>query len=168
MYIRINKGTPTFEKLEELLKKMKVVHDVRNKFLDKVGAEKFVPGYWTLAGGIASIYFDKQPEGWARAGNKGDNLYVPKKRKSNKELIEEMEKLPRVKYEELNSIVGFKQQERPNPDRPGRGFIKTLCPRMFYRKDYHLMEIEKGLKFKLNEDMVEILESEFIKLEKAK
>ncbi len=162
MKYRIAKGTETYAKLAALYKRMDAARKAVFPVLDELGAKRYAPCRG-LAGGIMAVEFRTPPEGWKRAGKPGQDLYEPKM--SNKEMRERLKALPVLKYEELNTIVGFK--EGTSVDEDSGSFVQHRCPGMYMGKDAVLLDTGYAKYKPANADIVEILESEYRRLKEA-
>lgn len=162
MKYRIAKGTETYAKLAALYKLMEAARKAVFPVLDELGAKRYAPRRG-LAGGIMAVEFRTPPEGWKRIGKPGQDLYAPKV--SNKEMVERLKALPVLKYEELNSIVGFKQGTTVDED--SGSFVQYRCPGMYMVKDAVLLDTGNAKYTPPNADIVEILESEYRRLKEA-
>lgn len=153
MKYKILKGTETFKQLWVLRKKMSEVDKASHKILKRFGADQYRSAFDVIAGGLSCLMLKECPKGW-KSVNGG---YFPKRNvKANAELLAEIDALPVIKKNDLNSLVGFEPQFIGNK--------YSYCVGMIWRKKYCLMEMNEGAKFKPNADMKEITVSEFNKL----
>ncbi len=167
MKYKILKGTDTFKKLKDVQTKMIVAGDASQKLCKELGgADAYTNGQYA-AGGIDAIGFDKDPDVkvWCRAGKKWQNLWYPRSIKSNKELLQKFRDLPKVELSEINDIVGFKSGFTGG-DGVNVFMVHVKSVGLQFLSKMILMEVENKMKFKPNKDMVEIKESEFLKLSK--
>lgn len=163
MKFKILKGTETFEKLTALYKRMLKADRARNPILDELGSKRFAP-VRGLAGGILAVEFGKPPAGWKRIGKPWQNLYEPTVK--NKEMIAKLKALPVLKYDELNAIVGFKEVDHMD-DEAGT-WTRIRCPGVRWKKEVILMDTGRAKYTPPNADIIEILESEYVRLSEEK
>jgi DNA-directed RNA polymerase subunit N (RpoN/RPB10) len=160
MYFKIEKGTDTFKKLSELKKQIDSITQQAKDVVTELGGERYCHHRYKLAGGISAIEFKKKPDGWKSVGESWQDLHMPLAK--NKEACNKVENLPTLDYEVLNKIVGFKGPQTVSSGN-GLAFVKTVGLNWCTGK-YYLMEVATGCKYKPLSDIVEILESEFLKL----
>lgn len=163
MYFKIESGSEVYNKLKELQKKC---NDVKKQLtalpllVDEATGDVYSSGEY-LAGDVVGIVCKKKPEGWKQTGEKHLNCYMPKVNKQNKEILDAIAAIPKVDAKELNSIVGFKAPQTP-PSERGIVFVKTV--NISFAKNYILMSVTKGCKYKPLPGIVEIVASEYEKL----
>lgn len=159
MYIKIKKGTDTFNKLSELDSKINKARDKAKEVTKQLGAIKSYNTNWGpyLAGSIEALEFEEEPDTtkFRKVGKSWQRLWYPKS--SNKAAFKLLHTLTPVKDNELNDIVGFGGLQMV-----GNAIYERVG--VEFRKEYHLIEVGKGCKFNLNDDMEEITESEYLKL----
>lgn len=163
MKYKVLKGTETFKKLSDLKKEIDRVSKDAYAVVKKLGATEYCEKSHRLAGGISAIGFEKKPEGYKNVDNEWRNLYYPKA--SNKDICKMIESLPTLPYEALNDIIGFKGPQTTSESR-GIGWVNTVGIK--FGKNFMLIDVYNGCKFKPNKDTKEILESEYIKLKGKK
>lgn len=156
MKYKILKGTDTFSKLEVLQQRIKETNKQVSDFCKKQGGT----GDWLLrsdflAGFPVGVEFKVKPNGWKNTRDHG--FYLPAK--ANKLVLTEFDSLPSIDKSELNDIVGFKRQTNENR--------YYGSPGIQIHNEFALLNVSNDCKFTPNEDMVEILESEFVALSKA-
>lgn len=159
MKFKILKGTETFNKLSDFEKEIKRVNKIAIDLSKELGGDEKGThlGYsFELAGGISGIKMPLKPEGWKDASKNHHNYFYPKINKSNKDVLDKINALPILKYKDLNDIVGFSFQSH--------GMTWFNCPGIYWGKEYILMDVNDQCNFCPNEDMIEILGSEYIKL----
>jgi hypothetical protein len=160
MKYKILKGTETFGKLHELNSKMKKCEAAASSLAIELGGSKdgkrLSRGLDCIAGGLAGIEMKTKLEGWRYASKNHYGFYYPRRIKQNKEVLDRIENLPVLTYNDLNEIVSFDQQ--------ASGMRWFNCPGVDWRDEYILLHIDNDCYFTPNADMVEILESEYIKL----
>jgi hypothetical protein len=93
-------------------------------------------------------------------GEPYQKLFYPKA--TNKALLRRISALPTLKPKELNEIVGF----RGGMSVTSTGdFVVHRAPGIEWKKDVILMEVPAGAKYTPpSKDIVEILESEYLRL----
>lgn len=106
-----------------------------------------------LAGYPVGIEFKSKPEGWKNTRDHG--FYLPAK--SNKEVTKEFQALPSIHTSEANEILGFRMQM------VGNRYYQS--PGLSVMENFALVSVANACDFTPNEEMTEILESEFIKLQ---
>lgn len=159
MKFKILKSSPLFKQLKDVEEKCREVNRVAGKLAKKHGAKEWVSSGRNLAGGLAGFQFDKKPENWKQVYKEHfENCYYPKSCKANKELLEEISKLPIVNAEVVNKILGFKFQFV--------GLKVCYQPGIQWNKNYILVDIHEGAKYKSKKGMKEITYSEYEKLKK--
>jgi hypothetical protein len=159
MYYKISKGTETFKKLMELKKKVEGVNKQANAAVGKLNGQRYAKAQGKLAGGISAIEYKEKPDGWKQVGNTWQNLYAPKS--TTKAAWEIINVLPTIEYDELNKIVNFKAPQTVSSD-GGIAWVSTVG--IAWGDKQILMEVTTGCKYKPLPDIVEIVESEYMKL----
>jgi len=167
MKYKVVKGTKLFDELWSIQKQMQSCHDEVKKIADTIPeADGFSKRSHCLAGGIAAFHFKEYsmgaPDGWRKMEKGFTPWFMPKSSdKRNKELLSRISKLPVIDYEAINDLLGF------NFHITGEMQI-WYAPIVEWRKKYVLIEMPSDRKYKPKDGMIEILDSEFIKLSKAK
>lgn len=160
MKFKILKGTKTFHKLKDLKAKMQKCNiqaaDLSKELGGSTDGTYLGKGYDCISGGLSGIKMETKPNGWKNASKKYEGFYIPKINKANQELLDRIEALETVKYEDLNAVVGFEMQ--------ARGMRWFNCPGVHWTKEYVLLDVQNECEFNPNSDMIEILESEYMKL----
>lgn len=160
MKFKILKGTETFQKLTDLKSEMNRCNSEASSLSKSLGGcikgTHLGKGYGCISGGLAGIKMETKPDGWKNASTQYYGFYIPKINKANKHLLDRIELLPTVRHEDLNAIVGFEMQSS------GRRWFN--CPGVHWTKEYVLLEVDNECDFTPNCDMIEILESEYVKL----
>jgi len=163
MRFKVIQESTTFKKLRELETKISEVKKQANKLCKKLGGKSIATTGRNAAGGIDAIEFLKNPgkDKWNPVGEKYSNLYAPKA--ANTEIIKQFSELPVVKFEELNSIVGF------TPEYIGinGSMAHVKCIGVMFCEKEILIKSEENSKFKPSKDLIEILESEYIQIAKT-
>lgn len=161
MKYKVLKNSVTFKKLMELKKKAQAARKAAGSLVEKLGAENYCPDRRTLYGGISAVQFDKQPDGW-KIISKQDGLYFPKNIAANKKLLSEIEALPKLQYNDLNSIVGFSAPQYI-------GLKVSFHVGLDYCNGGDIIiSVTDGAKFKPSKDLKEILQSEYLRLTEEK
>lgn len=158
MYIKIKKGSETFKKLSELKKRMDAATKKAEMVCKSIGGEEFYGrssnGY--ICGSIDAIKFKESPNPELfRKIQKHPSLWYPKAK--NKAAFELMKQLTPINKKELYSIIGWEGFQLV-------GLVIVDSVGIEFCKEYHLLETYKGSKFTMNDDMEEIMESEYLKL----
>lgn len=155
MKYKILKGTDTFKHLENLMDRRKDCNEAATALLIELGGSgdhKRLTNLNTIGGGIAGIELGEKPEGWKKI-NGYHGFYFPLSNKKNQALLQRIADLPVVTQDELNEVLGFKEQ--------WQGLTMYRQPGLFERNEFFLMEISDKCDFTPNSDMIEILSSEF-------
>jgi len=158
MKFKVKKGTKLFKKLDEIGIKCRNADKAAGKLAEELKCKNWARSSFVLAGGIRAFQFKEKPENWKTVENTYDCFY-PKICKQNKELLDKISKLPIVKIEELNDIVGFKSQFH------GNRFYKTVGI-SWVNKNFILIDVYEECEYKPKKDMIEITFSEYKKLNK--
>ena len=156
MYYKVEKGTETYLKLDNILKKTKECNNATINLVNSLGYKKFVLNSSFIAGGLSAIQAKKKPDGFKSSGYSNKSLYAPKK--SNKALLNKISELPVVTYEEFNETIGFEQQFSDKYLHNTFGLSK--------RNDLFLIEVDDNCNYTPKPDMIEILSSEYKELNK--
>lgn len=158
MKYKVLKGTATFEKLTALNEKLKACHEAMVPIFNEFKASQYIPlkDNAIAFGGFAGLIFKKSPPPhWAKVkGTK--NAWYPKKWAVNQQIIDRIEKLPTVSLQEYNEAIGLTDPE-PEIQFNRYGFT--------YLEEQELFLIECS-SMKVSEELIEILESEFMNLKK--
>lgn len=159
MKFKVVKGTATFDNLMELKAKMCLVYKEAKKVVRELGGTGHCSDHNAAWGGVDAIEFAERPAGWKIMGKAWQRLYYPKA--SERELCKKLSALPTVSHKEINEIVKFNAPQTVCND---AGMYFVNCVGLTWGKDYVLMEVTEGAKYKAPKDVVEILDSEFQKL----
>ena len=157
MKFKVEKGTKTFDELEKVFVKMKDCNKQALELIESLGFTQFGVSNNGIAGGISCIVSKTKPDGFRVVGKPYQNLYYPKKA-NNKELLQKFDELPIISYEEFNDTIGFKAQFSSLNYHRAFGIKKV--------KDVYLIDIDNKCKYTPKSDMIEILESVYLKLHK--
>lgn len=163
MKFKILKETETFEKLMKLKERIISVNEQAADAIKLLGATKYCKAQNRLAGGVCAIEFEKKPDGYRRVGDRWSDLYYPKV--SNKIDSELLQTLPTMDYKELNDIINFEGNQTIAAER-GMFWIHTVG--LTWGENEILIDVENGCKYDAPTDVVEILESEYLKLKEKK
>ncbi|REE01087.1 hypothetical protein [Marinoscillum furvescens] len=108
MKLLVDKSAPEYQQLISLLDKRIAYDQEANKITKEVGAKAHTIGIDCFAGGISAFQFDSKPDGYRNSGYRSrTNLYFPKKIKANKELLERIAALPKIRKTEFKAILNF-------------------------------------------------------------
>lgn len=166
MKFKISKGCDLYDELVAIQKKGSAAINAANKLCKQLGANSYIPEREAAWGGIMAFEFkDTPPEGFKPVYKKHqDNLYYPKATKKNKPLHVQINTLPSITYDQINKLVGFKQQTVTT--KGNLYWINTVT--IVYKTGYILMATASGTRYKPKPGMVEIVESEYERLSKPK
>jgi hypothetical protein len=157
MKFKILKGTETYDKLTELKRRCDEAHAALVAVLDELGTDEYIEPHGLLAGGVIAIRLATKPEGW-RNSDWGKGFYVPKR--NNQEWNTRLYSLPLIKNKELNDIVGFM------PHRKGLTMLQR--PGIEWMTEQVVLTMDPESKYTPpNADIIEILESEYQRLNEA-
>jgi hypothetical protein len=159
MKYKISKESDLYFNLRALEVKIKAANYLAYDVVKEFGAEKFALNPHSFAGGIGGIVFDRKPEGWKRVGKDWQDLYYPKA--SNKMDLEKIKGLPLVTEKEYNDITGFVGMQTISS---GQGFYLIGSPGIYFGDEEILLDVNSQCTFTPKEGMIEILESEYLKL----
>ena len=162
MNYKIEKGTELFKTLTNFKIKINSVDKKAMDLAIELGGISSASNGRYLAGGFDAVEFKNKPDGWRSVGNSWQNLYYPKADKKNKEIHNKISELPKIKWEELNELVGFKSQFCSTE----RGIANVKSIATSWHKDFILLETAEGAEYNPPKDVIEILGSEFEKLSK--
>lgn len=157
MYFKVEKGSPLYDNLIDLMKKAKYVQEEARKLVFELGYLQYRQRSWVLWGGISSILIPKDkpvPKDWSKA----DDGYMPRKyRKSTRDLAEKIKQLPVVEHDELNDLLGYDSNSSKTPYRtsfhPAFKYIKD--------KELFLISVADYMIYTPVDGMTEILSSEY-------
>lgn len=161
MKFKIEAGTETYVKLMALKKRMDAAHKAVNKVLDELGAQRYQAAYGAMLGGISAVELPSKPEGWVQVGARSSRLFYPSAK--NTAWRDRLKALPTLKHDELNSVVGFNPQHRIDEDR--MVWKRYKAPGIQFLKNAVLLDTGAADYTPPNADIVEILESEYRRLE---
>lgn len=159
MHFKISKGSKTFTDLQTLLAEMQRCNVAATKLANELGATnggRHLSRAHVVAGGISGIKLDSKPNGWKGTHRDYYGYYIPKISKANREISNKIASLPVVSHDDLNAVVGFHEHYKD-----GRWYTS---PALNWGDDYVLLHTSPGCDFTPNADMIEILESEYVKL----
>lgn len=159
MKFKVKKGSETHKKLIALQKRITDVNKQANKFIESIGAKEYCRNQHHAYGGVGAIKFNEKPEGWRKEGAPYQRLYMPKS--AQKELWSKINALPVIEYDEINKIVGF---HAPQTVECTGGLAWIKCIGIHWGRNDILLETVEGSQYKPPKDIVEILESEYVKL----
>jgi len=170
MKYKVMAGTELYASLAALQKKANKYHLAAQKLAKSIGAERTATrSDRNIAGGIDAFQFPrgKEPDVlmWMRPDRHNNpNLFYPrfgKKYTDNQELHDKIAALPVLTIKEYNEVIGFESYF-------GGNFVHYRTYGLDIYKAYALVSVP-GEKYKpISSDMVEILESEYLKLKKKK
>lgn len=173
MHYKVLKGTDLFKKLNDLKNKMQDCKDKASDFAEKLGFDSYYKKSFVLAGsfyGLVPRDGKTKPKGyaWAFSDRTGNAVMPAKNTKEGIELLKQIDDLPTVGYDELNKLVGYKEEMSHRPAGNGRGGTKlNFYPVVIWRDKYIVVNVpDYSGKYKAKSDMIEILESEYNKLSK--
>lgn len=162
MYYKVDKNSECHKQLSDLYTKARAAHNAAVQLTKKLGFKQF--GTYKhnsyFAGHIEFFGAEtNEPiEGFKRVGPRAKNYFAP--RANNKSVINQIAEIPTVRYEELNDILGFKEQSVHMT----YVFAPAVHPGI---NDEFLVEIFNGCIFTPLKGMSEITYTEFKSLEKS-
>ncbi|WP_285055169.1 hypothetical protein [Pedobacter ginsengisoli] len=159
MKYKILKGSETFKKLVDLNQEIRRCNKASTDLAKEIGGDEkgTILGHsFHIAGGLSGVKMASKPDGWRDASKNYYGYFFPKINKVNKPILDKIKALPVVSYDDLNKIVGFSFQSHD--------MTWFNCPGVIWKEELILMEVDYRCSFTPNEDMTEILESEFMKL----
>lgn len=174
MKFKIMKGTELYKELAALAKKCKECESAAHALAEKYGAEGAYSSSSgsTRAGGIAGFKFakDRFPDKafWMQVDrhNTPDAWYPRrgKKYSCNASIHHEIDALPQVSFDEYNKVIGFKSGFGCSSE--GISHFKSYGLNVY--RGYALIVVPEGAEFKPpTKELIEIVESEYIKLKKS-
>ena len=165
MKFKIEKGTGLFEAFLVLKERIRITNAQAFEVVEELGLTRYCPELYCLAGGISAFVIDDftqfKRKNWAAINaRKYSNFFFPKKIKANEALLAKIKALPKLQYNELNDLIQFKA---------GSTTILgwALHPGVIWRDDFVLIDTTEGQIYEPVADMIEILESEYIRLKNA-
>ena len=108
MYFITKKTSVTGKKFQIIADKMNVVQDAQKALAKEMGFKAWRKGYWCFCGGFSSIIFEKAPDEklWKKVNG---NEWMPRlNSKAGKELEAKLDACPKIKGNEINECIGFK------------------------------------------------------------
>ena len=153
----IRKDTETFKRLKELFAEVAVAKEKVLEFAEKHGFDN-VGTRTNLMAGFSAFGSKVKPD-WCR--KVGDGYFYPKSIKANKDVLEEIETLPRIGTGRMNEIIGFESQYVTG-NRPG--IFRRDSVGYANGPEYILIDVGEGVKYDPRPDMEELKVSEFQKL----
>lgn len=164
MKYEISRKSSTYKKLIELKELAAVCIKEANDLSASLGGTICCRASGKAWGGISGIQFETPPAGWNSVGPKNKNYYFPKARK--RAVLKQIEALPTLDFAAANEIVGFEAQTVSTPS----GLVRYGGVGLLWRddKEYILLDIPDGAKFKPSTDIVLIDDSMYNLLANAK
>lgn len=161
MYFKINRDTPTGQKVVELHNRMVACNDAAKALVDELGGgSKIVSTSRYAAGGLYGIQYKEQPDGWKKVYDHHEgNFYYPKATKANLPLRLRLANLPVVTREEIAHLVGFQDQI------VGTRWIYTVG--FVFGDNEYLFSTDDEAEFTPNDDMIELKASEYKALKES-
>ena len=175
MKFKVQKGCTLYNTLEALIKKSMDCSKAARKLAKKYGAtDIFTTGQRHRAGGIDAFRFewgkDPDPALWRQVDKKNEpRAFMPrwgKKFSANATIWKEIEELPTISYEEWNKTIGFKPSFGMDSSEQGFAHYKSFGLGVHFKKGYALVVLHNNAEYKPKPGMTEILESEFVRLDK--
>lgn len=170
MKFKVLKGTKLFDQLTKVGEDIREADNTAYKLGKELGYKSIRGGRHVLGGGISAFQSSELPKGWKYAYPKSDREAVfPMNKKVNKELLDRIAALPKVEHEALNKILKFDPWKHNDKAYNGDGSFKIQWyPGIQWKDEYVLLDVSEYMVYKPVKDMIEILESEYEKLSKAK
>jgi hypothetical protein len=156
MKYKVIKNTETYNRLVDLEKKIIDANLQTKNVVELVSGLRYCANQNSLAGGISAIEFKTKPDGFKSVGNKYQSLYYPKA--SNKKVCDLINNLPKIKYDELNTIVDFKAPQTISTEN-SLCWVSTVG--IIFHKENILINVNNGCDYTPLSDMIEIVESEY-------
>jgi hypothetical protein len=161
MKFKILSGNATYIALEALKQKCIAANKASLALATEFGGDKCMMAshLQIMAGGLSGIHFLVKPANWKIAWDKKNDVFIPSKK--NKEALAKIDALPLIWAEELNKIVGFKEQDIKNDT--GRGFIWVTRPNLQWSNpQFFLLSMHEEAKYTpKNSHIIEITTSEY-------
>jgi len=111
MYYKTLKSSETGKKFTEFRNRQEEVDTKAREFISKVGAERWLPASFCIAGGVRQVIFPKGyevPKCW-RLADKKYNSYAPRESvKEGNQLAAEMAALPTISIAEFHDVFNYK------------------------------------------------------------
>jgi len=150
MKFKTPRESVTGQRLAQVEKKIKAANRAALDVMEKVGATAIRPAMLGAGGGISSFKMDAQPA-WGKQVREGE--YMPRLNcKAGKSIQEEIDALPKVFMDEVNSPLGF----------DGAPF--KMLGLNFNNSDYILISCKDHWDFNPPSDVVEITTTEYMEL----
>ena len=166
MKYKIVKGSKSFELLNEVVKRIKVIQKQCTEIcIEFGGTGEWCRASFGVTGNIIAIEFPKgisKPEGWKQLGEKYQNLFFPKSIKENVSILERFRSIEVIDQSEINAIIGF---NGPQCIMDGQSLCMVSLPIISFAKYCFLMDVPDKCTFTPNSDTWEILGSEYIHLQ---
>lgn len=167
MKFRVNKGTKLFDQLVAVGEQIRDANNAAVKFGKSLGFSAIRIGGHVLAGGISSFQSETVPDGFIQKN--GDGVFPRKNLKKNKEVLAQIEALPKVEHSVLNKVLKFDPFNSNEKAQNGNGSFKIQWyPHVAWKSEYVLVEVAEYMNYKPLKDMIEITASEYEKLSKKK
>lgn len=110
MYYKVKPDSDTHKKLDAIFQRMRECNKASIELMKEVGAEALYRSSFDKAGGVLFFQFDgPPPENWKAY----KNGHMPKKCKSNEDLLNRIERLPRVSVIEWSDIFDLGLEYQP-------------------------------------------------------
>jgi hypothetical protein len=171
MKYKVLEGTPLYQILSNVQKKMENAANLSKAIVKEVGAEDYARASHKIAGGIRAFKFkecickNSEKPGWKKMESGCTFWLMPlAKEKSNKDLLKRIDALPTIGIEQINLPLNFNGGAVSSDG--GIAWVST--PAVVFpdkKQKIFLIEIHPEFKdYKPVDGMIEILESEFNKL----
>ena len=165
MQYKILAGTETHNKLSELQAQKFEANKKAFEMAERFGAKQYIDKGDVVAGGLTGFILPDGPPDkslWRKAytAHYRDVYFPMRNRKANKDLLAEIDALPVVSDEDLNSVLGYQSGKIKGTN------VWTFKPGYAYHIDYALVKTHEKYSGSLSADFIEILASEFNELSK--
>lgn len=161
MKFLIEKETELYRKLIEVIERSDKVRKQCRDLAERLGAKEYVCRSGSVAGGIVGFILDEKPENWKSVlPNNFANAYFPKSMKCNRALIDEINKIPLVRTNEISEILMYGNYFGNKGQYSG-------CPQVWCGKErnYFLVSVPDWVvRYDPLPEMKEILSSEWKRL----
>ena len=166
MKFKVKKGTALYDSLCAVKLKCENATNAANELAKELGGTQAATRNRNRAGGVDAIEFigiQPDKELWMQVDKKNNpTLFYPRSKKVNVDLFEKMVDLPKVTYDEYNSIINFIPTFGSSDI--GEGIVNFRSYGLIITSNYALIVIGNGSGYKPITDMIEITESEYNKL----
>lgn len=158
MFYKVLPDTDTHAKMQTVQVKMSTAWQEAKALVEEFGGTGFADdsGFGVIRGGIGYVRMAEKRKGWNKTEQ--ENVYYPGERA--KEDKKKISKLPKVTCDEMNTILGYEEWEKPNPN--DHGSILTFCPSVQWKNGEVVFRVDDDDPYRPNNpDIQEITRSEY-------